>query len=90
MENERGMTPQLELFTTCPPSAGPISVEAGSSASYRTKVEAVARWSEAAGCRGILVYTDNRLVDPWLVSQLNSTRKLRVPTDSPSMKTSTL
>jgi alkanesulfonate monooxygenase len=64
------MTPQLELFTTCPPSAGPISVEAGSSASYRTKVEAVARWSEAAGCRGILVYTDNRLVDPWLVSQL--------------------
>src|SRR2546430_4749483 len=28
------------------------------------------RWSEDAGCRGILVYTDNRLVDPWLVAQL--------------------
>lgn len=64
------MRPNIELFTTCPPSAGPISVEAGSSATYRTKVEAVARWSEAVGCRGILVYTDNRLVDPWLVSQL--------------------
>ncbi|NJO38770.1 MAG: LLM class flavin-dependent oxidoreductase, partial [Rhizobiales bacterium] len=64
------MRPSIELFTTCPPSAGPIAVEAGSSATYRTKVEAVARWSEAAGCRGILVYTDNRLVDPWLAAQL--------------------
>jgi alkanesulfonate monooxygenase len=38
----------------------------------------VARWSEAAGCVGILVYTDNRLVDPWLVAQeiLVSTRTL--------------
>src|SRR5205809_571415 len=30
----------------------------------------VARWSEAAGCEGILVYTDNGIVDPWLVAQL--------------------
>ncbi len=30
----------------------------------------MARWSESAGCAGILVYTDNRLVDPWLVSQM--------------------
>jgi len=30
----------------------------------------VARWSEEAGCEGILVYTDNSLVDPWLVSQI--------------------
>jgi alkanesulfonate monooxygenase len=30
----------------------------------------VARWSEAAGCEGILVYTDNGILDPWLVSQL--------------------
>ncbi len=27
-------------------------------------------WSEEAGCEGILVYTDNSLVDPWLVSQI--------------------
>jgi alkanesulfonate monooxygenase len=30
----------------------------------------VARWSEETGCRGVLVYTDNGLVDPWLVSQI--------------------
>jgi alkanesulfonate monooxygenase len=30
----------------------------------------VARWSEEAGCKGILVYTDNSLLDPWLVAQL--------------------
>ena len=30
----------------------------------------VARWSEEAGCEGILVYSDNSLVDPWLVSQI--------------------
>jgi alkanesulfonate monooxygenase len=28
-----------------------------------------ARWSEAAGCEGMLVYTDNGIADPWLVSQ---------------------
>jgi len=30
----------------------------------------VARWSEEAGCKGILVYTDNSIADPWLVSQI--------------------
>jgi alkanesulfonate monooxygenase len=37
----------------------------------------VARWSEAAGCEGILVYADNSLVNPWLVAQVviqNTTR----------------
>ena len=38
--------------------------------SYLDQVKNVARWSEAAGCRGILVYTDNGIVDPWLVSQM--------------------
>lgn len=28
------------------------------------------RWSGAAGCQGILVYTDNGIADPWLVAQL--------------------
>lgn len=36
---------------------------------YFEHVARVARWSEAAGCFGTLVYTDNGLVDPWLVSQ---------------------
>lgn len=42
----------------------------GSGSSYRDRVAEVAGWSEAAGCAGILVYTDNRLVDPWLTAQL--------------------
>ena len=37
---------------------------------YRQNVIDVARWSEEAGCQGILVYTDNSLVDPWLVAQI--------------------
>ena len=61
------MRPGIELFTTCPPSAGPTPAVAGS---YREQAETIARWSEAAGCRGMLIYTDNRLVDPWLVAQL--------------------
>lgn len=38
----------------------------------------VAHWSEDAGCEGILVYTDNSLVDPWLVAQIivQNTRRL--------------
>jgi alkanesulfonate monooxygenase len=37
---------------------------------YLRTVIDVARWSDEGGCRGILVYTDNGLVDPWLVSQV--------------------
>src|SRR3989441_9476695 len=64
--------PRIEVFSTCPPSSG---FDAGS---YLHEVVRVARWSEGAGCRGILVYSDNSLVDPWLVSQviIESTRSL--------------
>jgi alkanesulfonate monooxygenase len=54
----------IEVFSTCPPSADtPGHV-------YRRRVADVARWSEEAGCRGILVYSDNSLVDPWLLSAI--------------------
>ena len=53
---------RFQVFSTCPPSHG-MDPER-----YVASVREVARWSEAAGCEGILVYTDNRLVDPWLVS----------------------
>lgn len=53
----------LEVFTTCPSSAN------SEPNTYLKTVANVANWSEAIGCRGILVYTDNSLVDPWLVSQ---------------------
>jgi alkanesulfonate monooxygenase len=60
------------LFSTCPQSSG------GDARSYARQVRDVARWSELAGCTGILVYTDNSLVDPWLVSQIivESTERL--------------
>jgi alkanesulfonate monooxygenase len=54
----------IDVFSTCPQSA---DTEPGA---YLQDVKDVARWSEQAGCRGILVYSDNRLVDPWLVSQV--------------------
>lgn len=55
---------EIQVFSTCPQS-----VEAEGEA-YLKKVANVARWSEQYGCKGILIYTDNRLVDPWLVSQI--------------------
>src|SRR5262245_24372040 len=54
----------IELFSTCPQSSDTDK------ASYSQRVVDVARWSEHRGCKGILVYTDNSLVDPWLVSHL--------------------
>jgi alkanesulfonate monooxygenase len=51
-------------YSTCPPYRG------GEAEAYRRQVRDVARWSEEAGCEGILVYTDNGLLDPWLVAQL--------------------
>jgi alkanesulfonate monooxygenase len=54
----------IDIFSTCPQSAGADPEE------YASRIRDVARWSEEAGYRGILVYTDNSLVDPWLVSQL--------------------
>jgi alkanesulfonate monooxygenase len=52
------------LYSTCPPYRG------ATGASYLEHVRDVARWSEAGGCEGILVYTDNSLCDPWLVAQV--------------------
>lgn len=54
----------LEVFSTCPES------NAYSPQEYRGQVQNVATWSEEAGCRGILVYSDNRLADPWQVAQI--------------------
>jgi alkanesulfonate monooxygenase len=53
----------MRIFATTPPSNG------AERETYLQRVTDVARWSEAAGCEGTLVYTDNGLVDPWLVSQ---------------------
>src|SRR5262245_3213242 len=53
-----------KLFSTAPQSIDHQPKE------YLRKIADVARWSEACGCEGILIYTDNRILDPWLVSQV--------------------
>ncbi|HEV8380349.1 MAG TPA: LLM class flavin-dependent oxidoreductase [Gemmatimonadales bacterium] len=55
---------ELEIFSTCP-QAVDFDREA-----YAQRVVDVARWSERVGCKGILVYSDNRQLDPWLVSHI--------------------
>jgi len=54
----------LKIFSTCPLSS------AAQPATAVRQLEDVARWSEDAGCEGILVFADNRQLDPWLVSQI--------------------
>jgi alkanesulfonate monooxygenase len=62
---------ELEIFSTTPQSKDfPRET-------YLKHVIDVARWSEEAGHTAILVYTDNSIVDPWLVSHIilqNTTR----------------
>src|SRR5437764_15396809 len=53
-----------ELFSTCPQSLG------FDKQSYAPQVRKVAPWRERCGCTGILVYTDNSRLDPWLKSQI--------------------
>jgi alkanesulfonate monooxygenase len=54
----------VKIYSTCPQSK---DVEP---AHYMSAVIDVARWSEDAGCTGMLVHSDNGIVDPWLVSQV--------------------
>jgi alkanesulfonate monooxygenase len=63
---------RINLFSTCPQSKDFAQGD------YVTQVRRVSRWSEAAGCTGMLIYTDNSIVDPWLVAQLvlQETREL--------------
>ncbi len=52
------------MFTTCQQSIR------SSPATYLKDVAEIARWSDEVGCEGILIYTDNGLVDPWLLAQV--------------------
>jgi alkanesulfonate monooxygenase len=63
METKMDRPQKVRVFSTCPQSSDHSSDE------YLKHLIDVARWSEANGCEGILVYTDNRIVDPWLVTQ---------------------
>lgn len=54
----------FKIFSTCP-----VSAKERPGAALRQLAD-IARWSEQAGCEGILVFTDNAQLDPWLVSQV--------------------
>jgi len=62
----------ISVFSTAPQSSQLPRNE------YVETLIQVSRWSEESGCAGMLIYTDNSLVDPWLVSQivLQNTRRL--------------
>lgn len=73
MSRQSLLCDDLDVFSTCPQS------KAFEPSAYLGHVVEVAHWSEDAGCTGILVYTDNGLVDAWLVAQLilQNTARLR-------------
>lgn len=62
----------IEVYTTCPQSKEFAPAE------YLRRALEVSAWSDEAGCAGMLIYTDNSIVDPWLVAQavLRGTRQL--------------
>jgi alkanesulfonate monooxygenase len=55
---------ELCIFTTCPQSKDLDRAD------YIRQVIDTARWSEEFNYHGMLIYTDNGLVDPWLVAQI--------------------
>ena len=57
--------PGVSLYSTCPPSGGQDD-----GAAYIEHALRVATWSQRAGCEGMLVYSDNSQVDPWLLSAM--------------------
>ena len=52
----------LQLFSSCPSASRREPRE------YLGEAIAVARWSEAHGCHGILVYSDHSQLDAWVVA----------------------
>lgn len=55
---------QIDIFATTPQSKD------WDSNNYAQQVADVSRWAERYGCKGILVYADNGICDPWLVSSI--------------------
>jgi alkanesulfonate monooxygenase len=54
----------VRIYTTCPQSKDVDRRD------YLRRVIDIAQWSEEFHCEGMLIYTDNGLVDPWLVAQV--------------------
>jgi alkanesulfonate monooxygenase len=54
----------VHIFTACPQSKDVDGRD------YVQRIIDISQWSEDFNCDGILIYTDNGLVDPWLVAQV--------------------
>ena len=54
----------LKIYTT-----GPLAAQAAPGDALQ-RIRDTARWSESAGCEGMLVFSDNRQLDPWLVAHI--------------------
>jgi len=70
----------IEVFSTCPVAGG------SDRRTYLQEIVEVARWSEEAGCKGILIYADNSLLDPWPLCQIileNTERLCPLPAIQP-------
>lgn len=59
-----GNTRAPEIISTCPP------MRLDDTCPSTTQVVDVARWSDEAGCTAILVFSDNSMLDPWVVAQI--------------------
>ena len=55
----------LTVYTTMPEWDG-----AAPAADYRRNIVEQARWSEEAGCRGALIFSDNEQLEAWTAAQM--------------------
>jgi alkanesulfonate monooxygenase len=62
----------VDVYSTCPPGYGPNAAEFGRGLAL------AARWTEAAGLRGLLIFTDNDSMDPWAAAQFIMERTARI------------
>jgi len=54
----------VEIYTTCSQSKDFKGDD------YIRRIVDIAQWSEELDCRGMLIYTDNGLIDPWSVAEI--------------------
>src|SRR5262249_28570892 len=54
----------VSIFTPCPQS------KYFNRSDYIRGIVDISQWTEEFGCDGMLIYTDNSLVDPWLIAQI--------------------
>jgi alkanesulfonate monooxygenase len=53
----------IDVYTSSP------SEDVQSGEAFMARLRQVAQWSDRHGCRGMLIYTDNRSSDPWVLAQ---------------------